>query len=121
MLYGVGIDILRIDRVDLKLSKKILGEKEKEIYDKLKNLDRRREFLAGRFAAKEAFFKALKTGIGPIPFKDVQVIYNGELGNPELLISKKVREYFEKMNISNFHISISHEKDYVVAVVILEK
>lgn len=121
MIYGVGIDIVKISRINLKMSNKILGEKEKKIYDELKNLNRKREFLAGRFAAKEAFFKALRTSIDTITFKDIQVVYNERSGNPELLIHEKVQKHLEKMNISNSYISISHEKDYAIVVVILEK
>lgn len=121
MIYGVGIDIVDIDRISLELSKKILGEKELQIYRRLKNPARKKEFLAGRFAAKEAFFKALKLGIGRISFKEVQVVYNGEFGSPELLIEDSCRTQIEQLGISNLHVSITHEKHHVVAVVIAEK
>ena len=120
MIYGVGIDILKTNRVNLTLSEKILSKREKAIYEVLKKEERKREFLAGRFAAKEAFFKALKIGIGKIPFKDVQIIYNNDLGNPELFADGKAKELLGDLNISAVHTSITHEKDYVVAVVILE-
>jgi holo-[acyl-carrier-protein] synthase len=121
MIYGIGIDIVDISRVDFELSKKILGEKELQIYHELKKPDRKKEFLAGRFAAKEAFFKALKLGIGKISFKEVQIVYDKEMGNPEILIQGDSKTLLEQLGLSNFHISITHEKNYAVAVVVVEK
>ena len=114
MIIGNGIDVVRIDRISLNLSKKILTEREKKIYDGLKTEERKREFLAGRFAAKEAFFKAIGSGIRSNSFLDVSIL-DDELGKPFLLVEKDFNLLFNYA-----YVSISH--DFVaVASVILEK
>lgn len=89
---------------------RILTSFEKEGYDQLSE-KRKIEFLAGRFAAKEAFAKAHGTGIGAnLSFLDIQV-ENDEMGKP--VITKPLQE--------GVHLSISHSSDYAVAQVIIEK
>ncbi|MCD6449922.1 MAG: holo-ACP synthase [Thermotogaceae bacterium] len=114
MIVGNGIDVVRIDRVSLNLSKKILTEREKKIFDSLKLEEKKREFLAGRFAAKEAFFKALGSGVGKNSFLDVSIL-NAEKGRPFILIEKDFEILFNYA-----YVSVSH--DFVaVASVILER
>lgn len=101
-----GIDIVQINRlenVDL-FSNKILSEKEKAIFLKKEN---KKEFLAGRFASKEAFIKAMNLNILSIDLKNIEVL-NEENGKPYILY-----------NNNKFKVSISHEKEYAVAIVIL--
>lgn len=114
MIKGIGIDIIELSRVqDMidrqpKFIERILCENEKQ---KLAALSGRRqaEFLAGRFAAKEAFSKANGTGIGKqLSFHDIE-IDNDPLGKP----------FFAAPNVKA-HLSISHSRDYAVAQVIIE-
>jgi len=114
LIVGNGIDVVRIDRISLNLSRKILTERERKVYDDLKTEERKKEFLAGRFAAKEAFFKAIGSGIGKYSFLDISIL-NDENGGPFILVERDFNPLF------NYgYVSISH--DFVaVASVILEK
>lgn len=102
---GIGIDIVQIERISLedRFIDFILSDKEKQLMNKRVN---KKEFLAGRFAAKEAFLKANHKGLGDINLKDIEVL-NLDNGQPIIIYNNK--EYLE--------VSISHEKDYAVAVV----
>lgn len=118
MIKGIGIDIIELNRIKKNMQKsnrlvnRILTDREKEYFDQLTNDTRKVEFLAGRFAAKEAFAKATGTGIGQLSFKDIHVLPS-KSGKPELLING-----YESMNLL---ISISHSEDYAVAQVIIEE
>lgn len=77
--------------------------------------------LAMRFSAKEAFAKALGTGIGKsVGWKDVEV-YPDDLGKPEIHLSEKVRKYLNERGIISWHLSLTDDGAYGAAVVILEK
>lgn len=117
MIVGIGVDILDLDHMQAvcqkqpNIYKKILTPKELEIYEK-RSKKRKLTFLAGRFAAKEAFSKAMGTGIGKIvTFQNVTIL-NDEKGQPIIVESP-----FE----GNVFISISHSKESAVAQVVLEK
>jgi len=76
---------------------------------------------AGRFAAKEAFLKALKTGWrGKITWQDVETV-SEEDGVPKLNITGEARRLLEERGVNRVHLSISHTTDHAVAQVILEK
>ena len=110
MIKGIGTDILDLRRLDLDnetLIKHILSPQEYACFQKLSSDKRRREYLGGRFAGKEAYLKALHTGIGGKPFHDIEIL-NHEDGAPY-------------HNDEKAQISISHEKDYVVAFVVIEE
>ncbi|WP_428910560.1 holo-ACP synthase [Niallia sp. Krafla_26] len=115
MITGIGLDIVEIKRIKKILQRhqkfvdRILTEQEKEKYKGLTG-HRQIEFLAGRYAAKEAFSKAIGTGIGEkVSFLDIE-IENDQYGKP--LIRKPVNQ--------GIHLSISHSSDYAVAQVIIE-
>jgi len=79
------------------------------------------QFLAKRFAAKEAFSKALGIGFRhPVTFHGIQVI-NNLMGQPYLVLDKKINAYLKQQHIIRYHLSISDEKRIASAVVILEK
>ncbi|MED3552426.1 holo-ACP synthase [Cytobacillus praedii] len=116
MISGIGIDIVelsRIRRIYLRQQKfvdRILTVNEKEIFYNLTE-DRKTEYLAGRFAAKEAFSKAIGTGLGgSLSFLDIEIVKDKN-GKP--FISKPFNE--------GVHLSISHSKEYAVAQVVIEK
>ena len=116
MITGIGLDITEIERIKLissksrKFEERILTDKER---DQLKQLSRERqlEFLAGRFAAKEAFSKARGTGIGKdCRFQDIEILKESS-GKPVL--------YFKGVEVNGF-VSITHTKLYAAAQVILQ-
>jgi len=76
---------------------------------------------AARFAAKEAFLKALKTGWrGKIQWQDIEVLRDTE-GVPSLKVTGEASVILEKMGSPDVHISISHTAEHAIAQVILEK
>ncbi len=115
MILGTGIDIIEVERVKRiaeqspRFLEKIFTSGEVEYCQKKKN---KYQHLAARFAAKEAFFKAIGRRIN---WTDVELT-NLSSGKPELKIKNK-----EKFRIEKAHVSISHLKDYAVAAVILEE
>ena len=75
---------------------------------------------AARFAAKEAFLKALKTGWrGKITWQDIEVVNDAD-GVPSLTVSGEARSLLEKMGSPKIHISISHTAEHAIAQVVLE-
>ena len=124
MIYGVGTDIINIKRVEYILSKnkqgfvkRVLSEHEQALFA---NKGDSATYCAKRFAAKEAFAKALGTGIGQrVSFQDLTV-RNNENGKPYFIPSEKLRLYLMDRNIKQAHLSLSDEKHNAVAFVILE-
>lgn len=116
MIIGTGIDIVELQRIrkinmrQKRFADRILTPFEKETYNQLTE-KRQIEYLAGRFAAKEAFSKAYGTGIGmQLSFLDIQV-ENDEKGKPH--ITKPLQK--------GVHLSITHSTEYAAAQVIIEK
>lgn len=118
MIKGIGIDIVEIDRLNQSIKKqarlpeRILTKNELERYTSFTKEQRKVEFLAGRFAAKEAAAKATGRGIGALSFQHIEVTSN-EWGAPQLLIEGYEKEFI--------HVTISHSKHYAVAQVIIEE
>ena len=76
---------------------------------------------AARFAAKEAFLKALGTGWrGKVAWRDIEVVLN-EQGAPSLNVIGAAKELLDETGATHLHVSISHTSDHAVAQVILEK
>ncbi len=125
MIYGIGTDIVEVARIQSSIdqfgddfAKRILAESEFKSYQ-ASNIKSR--FLAKRFAAKEAFSKALGTGLRePATFQNIAVSHDA-LGKPELELAAALREFVKTKNIKHMHISISDEKNLATAFVILEK
>jgi holo-[acyl-carrier protein] synthase len=123
MIKGIGTDILQIDRIEKslirtpKLAQRILTDRELAEFERSATPAR---FLAKRFAAKEAVVKALGTGIGNgVGWKHVE-ISKDDLGKPLVKLSGGALERANTMSIDSSYISYSDEKDYVVAMVVLE-
>ena len=124
MIYGVGTDIVSIDRIKDIISKnrdgfikRVLTDHEQALFA---NKADNPAFCAKRFAAKEAFSKALGTGIGKeVSFQDL-TIRNNENGKPHFIPSEKLRLYLLAKGIKHAHLSISDESQNAVAFVILE-
>lgn len=124
MIYGIGTDIVSIERVQEILKKnrdgfinRVLTEHERALFT---NKADSAAFCAKRFAAKEAFSKALGTGIGRVvSFQDLTV-RNNENGKPYFMPSEKLRLYLQEKGIRQGHLSISDESSNALAFVVLE-
>ncbi|EPY2271907.1 holo-ACP synthase [Clostridium sporogenes] len=123
MIYGIGTDITEIRRIEKAITRnknftnKLFTKDEMDLWEK-KNF--KLEFIAGRFAAKEAVSKALGTGIRDFNFKDIEII-NNELGKPQVILKPKAEDIIRKVSKSyKIHLSISHEKEYAIAYALLE-
>lgn len=115
MIYGIGLDLIEIERIEnvynkQKFVERILSKEEQIKFNSFSQQKRKIEYLAGRFATKEAFSKALGTGLGKtIAFHDINC-YNDHLGKPCI-------------DYSGFrvHVSITHTENYAMSQVLLEK
>jgi len=122
MIFGVGIDIVEIPRIkkamesNSKFLEKIFTITELE-YLRSRNL--RAEYVAGRFAAKEAVAKALGTGFRGFDFRDIE-IDRTTLGKPIVILKGKAKLIAKKEGEYNIHLSISHGQDSAVAYAILD-
>lgn len=122
MILGVGVDIVEIRRIKEAISKnanfidKMFSKNEIE-YLKSRNL--RPEFVAGRFAAKEAVAKALGTGFSGFEFKDIEIDRTAA-GKPLVVLRGKAKLMAQKYGNYKFHISISHGVDSAIAYAVME-
>lgn len=123
MIVGIGVDIAEVDRITRSVSdgdhfkKRVFTEVEQNYCDGLKNFG---QSYAARYAAKEAFFKAIGTGWrGDLKFTDAEVI-NNELGKPSLVLNGEAKRICDEMGVVSVHISLSHTKESAIAYVILE-
>jgi holo-[acyl-carrier protein] synthase len=127
MIYGIGIDLVKVARLAAALERH--GERflarvftPREIaYCQAKRRDRAAAF-ALRFAAKEAFSKALGVGLRKdgIRWREVEVVPNS-MGKPELQVSGRAAEFCAAAGITRMHLSLTDENHQALAVVILEK
>lgn len=116
MIKGIGIDLVDLKRLEIKaddrLIERILNSQEKALFDNITDKTAKLAFLGGRFAAKEAIFKAIGSGKGDTYYRDFAILKNDN-GSP----------YVESERISAdevFHISITHTDDHAIAYVIIE-
>jgi holo-[acyl-carrier protein] synthase len=119
MIKGIGIDIIELDRIEKILNKtphfceRILTHEELSDFNSLSSPQRKVEWIAGRFAAKEAFSKALGTGIGKeFSFQSISIL-NGGNGKPVV--------HHPNHTDLIVHISISHSNTHAIAQIILEE
>ena len=117
MISGIGLDLVELARIQTvyernpRFAERILSVREQEKFQKLSE-GRKLEYLAGRFAAKEAFAKALGTGIGTkCTFQQIEVL-NNDIGKPIL--------YFQQKLVNGF-VSITHTQSVAAAQVILQE
>lgn len=117
MIKGIGIDLIELDRIAEslqkgdRLAKRVLTDQELDIFYSLPTDSRRVEFLAGRFAAKEAFAKATGTGIGKLSFHDMEVLPQ-QSGAPSF--------HATGYSDNKIFISITHSRDYAAAQIVIE-
>jgi holo-[acyl-carrier protein] synthase len=113
MNNNIGIDIVEFEEIRERLSdrfiNRILSEKELEKYHTITNTDRKISYLAGRFAAKEAYTKVYRRFETPLNFSDVTIL-NDEFGAPYIISKYKPED--------TLSLSISHSRNYAVAICI---
>jgi holo-[acyl-carrier protein] synthase len=129
MIYGIGTDIIQISRIEAALERhgerfaeKILGPEELEKYRRRKAKVEARgvRFLATRFAAKEAFSKAIGLGMRmPMTWRSLQTL-NAPGGKPITVMSGALKQYMQEHGLTAL-VTITDEADYAVAFVIVEK
>ena len=124
MIIGIGTDLIEVERINKQLAKD-LGFKERVFTDnEIKYCDQKKfnaQNYAARFAAKEAFFKAIGSGWrGGMAFREIEVI-NDDLGKPGIILHGKVKNYVNKLGVLRVHVSLTHIKEVASAMVILEK
>lgn len=127
MVVGMGTDIVEVDRVAAGLQRfgrryaaRILSPAELDLLAPGGGLPPAAR-LAGRFAAKEAAVKALGTGFSEgIGLHDVEILTDAG-GRPRLCLSGQAGVRRQRIGAHSLHVSISHERHYAVAVVILEE
>lgn len=122
MIIGMGVDIVDINRIQRALISpdfrdRVFTDNEQK-YCLAKNAQGRASF-SGRFAAKEAFLKAIGTGLRKGKLVDIEVV-NDELGKPSLNLYNHYKDLMEQLGVKRIHLSISHTKDLAIAEVILE-
>ena len=123
-VIGIGTDIVKVPRIKRLMKKRgdsfaqrILHKNEFEIY---KDHHAGANYLAKRFAAKEALSKALGTGIAKgINFEDIEVINNDD-GKPNLILHGAALAIANQLGVKKSFISLSDEKKYAIAYVIIE-
>ena len=122
-IFGVGIDAVAIDRME---SGAIAEHAVERLFhpsevEQARSLDgkKRAEFLASRFAAKEAYAKALGTGFRDVVPAEIAVAVDS-MGKPSLLLSGKSRIRFDKEHLT-IHLSLTHEGPLAIALVIIER
>ena len=126
MIYGVGIDLQDVPRMALALSRqgtkliaRIAHPMDRKGAPQTAAAARKAQYWASRWAAKEAFAKALGTGIGAtVSLTDVGVAKD-KAGRPTLVFSTKLKGYMKRCGIVGCHLSISHTSSNAAAVVIL--
>lgn len=123
MIFGIGTDIVRTERLRSAVERwgdrflrRVYTEGEIAYAYKKSN-----PFLslAARFAAKEALIKAIGKRT-PVSMADIEIL-NNEAGGPLISPRGELRHYFEQQQIQHTHVSLSHEDDYSIAFVVVEK
>jgi len=122
MIQGIGIDIVEIKEIEESIQndafqRKVFTPAEINAVERYRN---KAEHLAGKFAVKESFMKAIGAGLRQeVWFTQIEVL-NDESGKPQVQVTGEAKERLERSGAKNIHISISHSAGVAVAVVILE-
>ena len=125
MIVGTGIDIVNIDRIERLMTRwgslflaRVFTDKEIRC---CQQKARPPECFAGRFAAKEAFLKAIGWGLrNGIQWTDIEV-ENDSMGKPLFSLYRKAKEVCETLRIQNILLTLSHDRPFAVAHVLLEE
>ena len=124
MIFGIGTDLVDLDRVKAiksktAFAKKILGPQELAKYKQMSTAQGI-DYLGKQFAAKEAIAKAFGSGFtSPIFPQAIQILRNS-IGKPEIVFSEEVKSYSEGLGITGSHVSLSDERNHLIAFAVLE-
>jgi holo-[acyl-carrier protein] synthase len=124
MIKGIGIDMIEVERIALKIAKEMgfremVFSKNEIAYCEAR--PNKYQHYAARFAAKEAFFKAIGTGWrNGTAFHEVEIVHNDE-GMPQLVLLGETANTLADITRENIRVSISHLASIASAVVIFEK
>jgi len=123
-ILRTGVDLVEIDRLE-KLNPSIRNRFLERVYTHeeldlvgLKGDHTQWATLAGRFAAKEAVGKALGCGIGPVAWKEIEII-QGAQGEPVLKLHGKAGQMAAELGLDTWSVSISHSQTHAVAMVVV--
>ena len=124
MIFGIGTDIVEYARIEamwakfgVRLAERLLSDSELPEFQAHAHPAR---FLAKRFAAKEALAKAVGSGLRhPVSLSRISVAHDG-LGKPVLQFDETLRTYLAQLGVCGHHLSISDERNMIVAFVVLE-
>jgi len=125
-ILGTGVDIIEKSRIKKALKKKLFINRVFSLIEisKAKRLKDKLSYYSKRFAAKEALVKSMGTGFRDnFNFKDISII-NNKLGKPSFILNNKIKRIVKKqfkVSSINFFLSLSDEKKYSIAYVILQK
>ena len=123
MILGIGIDLMEIEKIEKQIQSDVHLRKvftPAEIRE-CKSVVRSAERFTGRFAAKEAFMKAIGEGIRQeVWFTQIEVLNNQD-GQPYIQVKGEAEVWLRALSVRNIHVSIAHTKQNAVAIVILEK
>lgn len=124
-IYGIGIDLVQVERLEKFIDRwggrfetRVFTEFEIQFCSERRN---RTACLALRFAAKEAFVKALGLGMRkPVLWRDIEIRHDS-LGKPEISLTPRALQYCTEKGIRSWHLSLTDEGQYAAAVVVLER
>jgi len=123
-IFGAGIDLIEISRINKSIKNKNFIDRiySKSEIQKARSLKIKSSYFAKRFAAKEAFSKAIGIGISEgISFKEISIVNNIK-GKPTIKLSGKTKNIvLKKIKKAKVHLSLSDEKKYAIAMVIIEQ
>jgi holo-[acyl-carrier protein] synthase len=122
MILGIGVDLVRVERMRRWTGVPGLCERffqARELEGARANGAGAAESLAARFAAKEAFGKAMGTGLRGFALRDVEVV-NGRYGKPEIGLAGTARKALRSLGGKRVFLSLAHERDNAVAMVVIE-
>ncbi|MDO4878110.1 MAG: holo-ACP synthase [Neisseria sp.] len=125
MIYGIGTDMVSVKRIETLYKKYGAAFAERILHpaelDELASAARPAHFLAKRFAAKEAFAKAVGTGIrGEVGLRRIGVGHN-RLGKPEYICEAPLQQWLRQQGIACVHLSLSDEEGHVLAFALAER
>ena len=118
MIFGIGTDLIEVERVGNSYKKEAFRNK---IYTKQEQIliDGKAQRAAGNFAVKEAVVKAFGTGFGKITPIDIEVLRENS-GKPYVVLYGEAKKMKQEVQITTIHVSISNIKEYATAYVIME-
>lgn len=123
MIFGIGVDLIEVGRIERALSKNSSFKTRMFSQDEIAYCDSVASAIqsyAARFAAKEAFMKALGTGwADEISWSEIEIVRE-ENGRPVIRLSGRTKEIVENIGITKSFVSLTHLKEYAAAVVTLE-